>query len=50
MTFVAPGRFRLDVRKKFFIKRIVKHWNRKPRNWWVEIPSLEVFQRMPVGT
>ena len=40
---LKEGRFRLDIRKKFFTVRVVKHWNRLPTEV-ADAPSLETFK------
>ncbi|KFQ24623.1 hypothetical protein N331_01772, partial [Merops nubicus] len=39
---LEKGRFRLDIKKKFFNMRVIDHWNRLPRQV-VEAPSLGTF-------
>ncbi|KFO55100.1 hypothetical protein N302_12428, partial [Corvus brachyrhynchos] len=37
------GRVKSDIRKKFFTVRVVRHWQRLPREV-VDAPSLEAFK------
>ncbi|KFV60565.1 hypothetical protein N341_09135, partial [Tyto alba] len=40
---LKEGRFRLNIRKKFFTVRVVRHWHRLPREA-VAAPSLAGFK------
>jgi len=40
---LKEGRFRWDIKGKFFTKGVVSCWNRLPREV-VDAPSLEVFK------
>jgi len=40
---LKEGRFGLDIRKKFFTVKVVRHWNALPRVV-VDAPSLETFK------
>jgi len=42
---LKEGRFKSDIRKKFFTMRVVRHWNRLLRED-VGAPSLELFKAM----
>ena len=40
---LRQGRFRLDIRRKFFTQTLVTHWNRLAKEV-VDAPSLEAFK------
>ena len=40
---LKEDRFSLDIRKKFFTVRVVRHWNRLPSEV-VDAPSVQAFK------
>lgn len=48
---MEQGKFKLDIRKKFFTERVVKHWNRNrlPREL-ADALFLEIFKRRECDT
>ena len=43
---LRQGRLSLDIRRKVFTQRVVKHWHRLPREV-VDVPSLNIFKARP---
>ncbi|KFO89913.1 hypothetical protein N320_04131, partial [Buceros rhinoceros silvestris] len=46
---LKEGRFSLDIKNTFFTMRVVKHWNRLPKEV-VDVPSLGTFKVRLDGT
>ena len=45
---LEEDRFRVDIRKKLFSVRVVRHWNRLPSEV-VDVPSLDAYKARPDG-